>query len=370
MSGLKLLGPNGSDAVTLQNTQNVTKTVDVTDVASDVFVKGRVGTGGGLSFRNKIVDGRFDFWYEGVSQSSSGYGSDTMWNNPNSGSTKVHSQQSLVAGVDLPAIDCPSAKYFSRTVVTSVAGANNYVCKTQQIEGASSFAGKTVTLSFYAKADAAKNIGICFNQWFGSGSANILGISPQLVQLSTTWKKYSLQAQIPSMSGKTIGVINFLQLAIYFDMGSTFSVAYGLSSLGQQSGTFDIACVQLEEGTVATPFEELPMEVSKLRVNRYFRQYAPIQAFGYLVGPATFETTTIMYVLVPNTYRAAPSVTVVGDLQGEVAGGFPTFSSTSLAGSESLRLQFSASVASTVGYSTNIRAYNNAATAINLDARL
>ena len=47
-------------------------------------------------FKNKIVDGRFDFWYEGTTQTTGAYGSDTMWLNLSSGSTRTHSQQPLI----------------------------------------------------------------------------------------------------------------------------------------------------------------------------------------------------------------------------------------------------------------------------------
>ena len=57
MGGLVIKGPNGSDAVTLQQSTNVTKVVEASDIASDAFVKGRIGTGGDFGFRNKIVDG-------------------------------------------------------------------------------------------------------------------------------------------------------------------------------------------------------------------------------------------------------------------------------------------------------------------------
>lgn len=251
------------------------KTVNVNTLqqASDVTaaINARVGSAGAFSFRNKIVDGRFDFWYEGTSQSSGGYGSDTMVFNQSIGSTKVHSQQLLVAGVDLPAIDCPSAKYFSRTVVTSVAGAENNVLKNFKIEGVSTLAGKVATLSFYAKADSAKNIGLSATQYFGLGGSASVSIGSQLVSLSTSWKRYSVQINIPSIFGKTIGTGDYIQIGIAFDMGPTYSSQFG--GLGQQSGTFDIACIQLEEGTVATPFEELPIEVSKVRLNRYFRAF-------------------------------------------------------------------------------------------------
>lgn len=284
-----------------------TKTVSVNTLqqASDVTaaVQGRSGSAGAFSFRNKIVDGRFDFWYEATTQSTNGYGSDTMWTNIHSGSTKVHSQQPLVAGVDLPAIDCPTATYFSRTVVTSVAGAANYVVKTQNIEGVGTLAGKVVTLSFYAKADAVKNIAVTFTQNFGTGgSTAITGIGAQLVSLSTAWKRYSVQVTLPSISGKTLGTGHLTSVLFGFDIGSNYAATY--ASLGQQSGTFDIACVQLEEGSVATPFEELPMEISEKRVHRYY-EFAYINYNGYQVAGQIASTP----VYFKSLKRAQPTMT-------------------------------------------------------------
>ena len=242
-------------------------------------------------FKNKIVDGRFDFWYEGTSQTSNGYGSDTMWSNNHTGSSKTHTRQTLVPGVDLPSIDVPSAKYFSRTVVNSVAGSLNNAFKTASIEGVITFAGKKATLSFYAKADTAKNIVIEFVQNFGSSgspSAPIEGIGAQLVALSTAWKRYEITVDIPSISGKTISTdaTDRLILFFWFDAGSSW--AYRTGTLGQQSGTFDLACVQLEEGEQATKFEELSKEISKTRVNRYFypitNRSTPYSLMGYPIS--------------------------------------------------------------------------------------
>lgn len=259
------------------------------DASRTIAVDKLAEMNGGFSFRNKIIDGKFDFWYEGTSQTSNGYGSDTMWYNQSTGSTKVHSMQALVAGVDLPAIDVPTATQFSRTVVTSVAGANNFVVKIQRIEFVQTLAGKTVTLSFYAKTNSAKNIAIALEQNFGAtGSSAIYSIGAQLVGLTTSWQRFTRTITIPSISGKTIsGGGDYLSVQFAFDIGSGYSSLW--AGLGQQSGTFDIACVQLEEGSVATPFEELPPEISENRLNRYYEEgtnalIGSAHAAGYFVG--------------------------------------------------------------------------------------
>lgn len=253
-------------------------------VGSQVLIGGvKAGTiaansSSGGSFRNKIVDGRFDFWYEKTSQTTNGYGSDTMWRNENIGSTKTHSRQALNPVADLPAIHAPSAKYFSRTVVSSVAAESNYVAKITKIENVRTLAGKKATLSFYAKADVAKNIAIELSQCFGTKgtpSNDVTGIGSQLVPLSSSWTRYSIQIDIPSVEGKVLGTNadDCLVLAFWFDAGSNFLGR--AAGLGHQSGTFDIACVQLEEGEQATKFEELPMSISENLVGRYYETNYP-----------------------------------------------------------------------------------------------
>jgi hypothetical protein len=77
---------------------------------------------------------------------------------------------------------------------------------------------------------------------------------------------------MPSCAGKTIGTDNndrFLAV-FWFDAGSNFNDR--TASLGQQSGTFDITQVQLEEGPFATPFERRPI-VNELKLcQRYFQK--------------------------------------------------------------------------------------------------
>jgi len=231
-------------------------------------------SGSPLVFRNKIINGGFDIWQRGISQTANGdgfgYGSDDRWGNYGFGSTKVHSQQLFTLGqMDVPG----NPRYFSRTVVTSAVGAANSVRKYQNIESVRTLAGQTATLSFWAKADATKNIAVEFVQGFGSGggaSTAITGIGIATFALTTSWQRFTTTVSLPSITGKVLGTDNkdYLGIVFWFDSGSDFNSR--TNSLGQQSGTFDIANVQLEAGPVATPFEQRPVGTELTLCQRYY----------------------------------------------------------------------------------------------------
>lgn len=250
-----------------------------------------------LVFRNKIINGGFDIWQRGTSQTSAGYGSDDRWNNSHAGSSKTASQQTFTIGqTDVP----NNPRYWARTVVTSVAGASNYVLKQQPVENVATLSGQTATLSFWAKADASKNIAVEFVQQFGTGgspSAAVSGIGVTTCALTTTWKYFTVTASIPSISGKTLGTNNDNSLAVnfWFDAGSSFNAR--TNSLGQQSGTFDIAQVQLEAGLSATPFEQRPIGMELSLCQRYFEKTFPLETapannLGSGIGEVFFSSPT------------------------------------------------------------------------------
>ena len=228
-------------------------------------------TGG---FRNAIINGGFDIWQRGTSQTARGYGSDDRWVNDHHGSTKTHSRQAFTLGqTDVPG----NPKYFSRTVVSSVAGADNLVRKYQPIGGVRTFAGDTMALSFWAKADATRGIAVELNQYFGSGgspSGTVSAIGVHKFSLTTSWQKFTAVMAIPSIAGKTLGTDenDYLFPTFWFDAGTTYNSR--TASLGHQSGTFDIAQVQLEPGSTATPFERRPVAIEQALCDRYFERRA------------------------------------------------------------------------------------------------
>ena len=253
-------------------------------------------------FRNKIINGNFDIWQRGTSQTNNGYGSDDRWVNANVGSTKTHSRQAFTLGqTEVPG----NPTFFSRTVVSSVTGANNQVSKYQNIEYVKMFSNKTATLSFWAKTDSNKNMAVEFVQYFGSGgspspSVSTLGVTT--ISLTTSWKKYVVTVQLPSISGK-LGTDGNDRLVVlfWFDAGSDFNSR--TNSLGQQSGTFDIAQIQLEEGSVATPFEQRPLGLELSLCQRYCRSiYTAVRNIStHIVGE-------IPIVNIPISMRSAPTI--------------------------------------------------------------
>ncbi len=222
--------------------------------------------------KNAIINGNFDIWQRGISQTATGYGSDDRWLNENFGSSKTVSREFFVVGqTDVP----NHPRYLSRTIVSSVPGSSNHVIKIQKIEDVRTCSGETITLSFWAKADDNKNIVTSFLQKFGTGgspSSTVSGIASTTHSLTTAWHKFTVTTILPSISGKTIGSHDnsSLDVRFWFDAGSAFEAR--TNSLGNQSGTFDIAQVQLERGSVATDFEFKTLAEEHSACERYYRK--------------------------------------------------------------------------------------------------
>lgn len=263
------------------------------------------------SFKNKIINGNFDLWDYATSQTSNGYGSDNRWLNAHSGSsTKTHSRQSFTLGqTDVPG----EPSYFSRTIVVTGSGASDTVTKQQRIESVRTFAGKTITVSFWAKADSSKDIATEFTQYFdaaGGGSAAVDSIGVTTHSLTSSWAKYTVTIDVPSISGKTIGSngTDYIQIIFWFDAGSTFDAR--TNSLGNQSGTFDIAQVQIEDGSVATQFDDRNIAIERILAGRFYEE-------GYALSEMGAQT--IRYVRAYSAFiikkRALPTITYQ-DLSG------------------------------------------------------
>jgi len=192
--------------------------------------------------KNKIINGDFNIWQRGTSFSSISSGTFTAdrWfvNFDGSGATRSVSQQTFTPG-SAPVAGYESS-YFLRLATTVAGSGQTYSNLAQRIENVQTFANQTVVVSFWAKANAAISLGTVFGQNFGSGgSSSVYTVGPSFT-LSTSWARYTGYITLPSISGKTVGTGSYLELDLTWPQNSTF--------------TLDVWGVQLEAGSVATPF--------------------------------------------------------------------------------------------------------------------
>jgi hypothetical protein len=240
-------------------------------------------------FKNKIINGNFDIWQRGttfLAPTNNGYSAD-RWINFSAGTSAILTRQAF----SLDQTQVPgNPTYFARINVTSVTGAANHAVLDQRIEDVRTLAGQTATLSFWAKADAPKNIGICMVQSRRSGDVINDAIGATLIPLTTSWQKYTQTFQLPIISNTVMLTSNAhaITLQIYFDAGTSF--ASKSANLGHQSGVFDLAEIQLEEGSVATPFEQRPIGLELSLCQRYYEVGNTVQSL-----PASNDSNTGTY---------------------------------------------------------------------------
>ena len=254
---------------------------------------------------NLLINGGFDVWQRGTTQTANGYGSDDRWINVNSGSTKTHSQVAFTVGqTDVP----NNPTYFSRTVVASGGSASNLVLKVQRVENVNALSSKIVTLSFWAKADASKFMSVEAEQIFGTGGSAHVSVTSdiQKLTLTTLWQHFAVTITIPSVFGKTIGANSSTGFNFWFAAGSDFNAR--TDNLGNQSGTFDIANVQLNYGAVALPF--VPRSFAdELRLSQ--RYFVPNFA-SFVSGFVTAGSNKLVALAsTPAPMRTTPTLTLV-----------------------------------------------------------
>ncbi len=265
---------------------------------------------GPIGGSDDCINGNFDVWQRATSATTSGYVAADRWSSEHVGTTKTVSQQINVLGDSTH-----GAKYFIRHLVSSVAGAGNYCALEQKVENVLRWAGKRITVTFEAKADSVKDMAIEGRQNFGTGgspSAPVNGIGSQRVTLSTSWTKYSLVFDFPSVSGKVLGTADNDASAIvfWFDAGSSFNAR--TANLGQQSGTFDLRHVSFRIGDARQEqdpkINRLPQEEHALCLRFY--ESIQVENNGFLALAQATSSTTLEWVLTYARKRSAPTLVV------------------------------------------------------------
>jgi hypothetical protein len=258
------------------------------EVAGDLVVSGTVSGGAGMGmFRNRIINGDMRVFQRGTTFSLSGtsatYTLDRWLQYTASGTTRTVSN----------VLDVPLRSGFisSANVVATAATTTTEFWLKQLIEmyNVVDLIGNPVTLSFWYKSNRVGNHGVRF------GLQNLPGANPTdtyqtfTVNNANTWEYKVLtftglvQATAPtSTTAWNDWGISLNIGPVVYNMGST-SIANG--------DYFTLTGVQLEKGTVATPFEQRPYGVELQLCQRYYVRFTGDGSYKP-IGVATAISTT------------------------------------------------------------------------------
>jgi hypothetical protein len=246
--------------------------------------------------KNRIINGDFGIWQRGTSftlvSNTLTYGADRHYAYCTiaSGTTTL-SRQTFTPGA------APISGYegsFYRRLVCSAGTSAAF--NAQRIEDVRTYAGQTITFSFFAKASSSNSATIYFTQNFGSGGSAAVDTT-STVTIGTSWARYTITVTLPSISGKTIGTSSFLDIAMSY--GSPASL------------TIEDWGWQVEIGSTATAFQTATgtIQGELAACQRYYIRWANSAVGNATIGMGLASNTTAANINItyPVTMRTAPT---------------------------------------------------------------
>jgi hypothetical protein len=198
---------------------------------------------------------------------------------------------------------------FARLVTSGAQDSSSAKIFRQKIENVGTFAGQTVTVSFYAKASTGTpSVAMSSRQLFGTGGSTLVETHVGKTAITASWVRYSFVYAVPSISGKTVGAGSSLEFQLWTSAGSTYNTA--TNSLGTQNVTIDTWGWQVEYGSKATPFQTASggsIQGELAMCQRYYYRLTPgagqALSFGNNYNTIQNRTTTMF----PVEMRIAPT---------------------------------------------------------------
>jgi hypothetical protein len=331
-----------------------------------------VANGPLAGMRNAAINGNFDIWQRGTTTTG------TVGVN---GSAFVSDR--WISGVNLPSSNSPSgtftvsqrnctstefsyfnASFYQRlstnninigtVILNNLVPDASSVLAIQNIENAVSVLGKTVTLSFWARASASTKI-VSEQQIHSLTSPLWTPTICKTFDLTTTWQKFTHTYTMPTYSqviaagynpstvdttltnptytpmgeAATLPLVDWLfqidiktiwSLGVWRRHGNAYSGSRPSGFEGTEqtlaemqsmnnsfiaNGYYDIAQIQLEPGPVDTPFELRPISTELALCQRYFWNHTPSA-----ISHTSFEYGGTSYINIPFglTMRATPTI--------------------------------------------------------------
>lgn len=286
-------GPSGTVTTTSPITNSGTSTAANIGINYDAFSYGH----------NYVINGAFDIWQRGTSLT-----------NPASVSVSFSADRwqcvrdAVQSGIQITreTAGLTGFQYCARVRrIAGDTGTNNFRFGTA-LETVNSIplAGKSVTISFYAKAGANVSGGLAVSVYSGTGTdqgtvwnefTGITNVINESVSgLSSSWNRYSYTGTVPA---------NSTQLGIRF-------TRVNISGTAGADDWVDITGVQLEEGSVATPFRRNSNSIQGelAACQRYYFRYSAVDPYSiFAYGHGNSSTVAFIAITPPVTMRTKPS---------------------------------------------------------------
>ena len=285
--------------------------------------------------RNKLINGNFDIWQRGSSLAGQGangliYLAD-RWAIETWGSTTA--RVTYDRALDAPTVGgtVGFSSYSARITVTTTSSnpTNDFGVFRQFIEGynAQDLYQRPFTVSFWVKSSLVGTYSLSiYGGGVGPGQSSGTPSFTQTytVNSTNTWEYKTIQ--VPACPAGTYSNWDFgngrgMDIIWRLWSNATFSGSFGVWNTSQYSlpgattnfagtngATWQIAQVQLEVGTVATPFERRFIGQELALCQRYYQQPAVNQSV-YTANSGTYAQGVIF---LPVSMRALPTVTVSG----------------------------------------------------------
>lgn len=217
-------------------------------------------------YKNRMINGSFEINQRTATSTTAdlSYVFDRWFLNRSGGTATYSSQTGTIGNLT------DNFVTHARIVTASQSAAGDFALLAQALDGVHNLAGKTVTVSFWAKAGSGTpKIAVEWSQVFGTGGSTAVNTYGGQVTLSTSWVRYSVTMSIPSVTSKTLGsTVHYGQLNLWTSAGTTYSSRTG--ALGVQDTTIDIWGVQVEDNPIATSYEYRPAAIELPLCQRYY----------------------------------------------------------------------------------------------------
>ena len=254
--------------------------------------------------QNPFLNSAFQVWQRGTTSASitstATYTAD-RWNCL-AGATTATTVSRQVTG---DTTNLPNIQYCARVQRTAAQTGTSTIQLAQSFESINSipFAGKAITLSFYARAGAnfsaassalniALNTGTGTDQQLFSGFTGAAYPIYTSATLTTTWQRFTYTATLATN-------ITQIGLNIYY-------VPVGTAGANDY---FEVTGVQLEVGSVATPFHTFSttLQGELAACQRYYYRQTGQTYLAFTIGSAYSTSGANAYVALPVSMRTIPS---------------------------------------------------------------